>query len=306
MKDKFIIGGGISGLIFKYYNPDFTIIESKKIGGQINSNIGASIRFVFKNYYTERLLKELKINYRLKKLKIRFFYGSSLYGTVSEKLNYFYLKRKLMNNKLAKCLNSPRQNKDSWYYSIDLKRLIEKLSKNIEIINNKVILIDVKNQDITLANYKKFHYKKLVSTIPAHIFRYIAYNSNMNNKFQYLPGTLVISNKVPSNLESFKDDFDILYYCNDDMIFVRVWKQRDIYIYEIPGNHSLEECKKYFEEMNIPILKHDIQRVNLIFTEKIKSIKNILFLGRLANWQGDYFISDIIESSKKYKEEQKC
>ena len=29
MKDKFIIGGGLSGLIFKYYNPDFTIIDDR-------------------------------------------------------------------------------------------------------------------------------------------------------------------------------------------------------------------------------------------------------------------------------------
>lgn len=301
MKDKFIIGGGISGLIFKYYNPDFTVIEAKKIKEQVNFQIGSEIRFLFKNDYTQRLLNDLKIKYELKKLRIRYYYSKLYSHSNVIPLSTLYLKRKLMDNYIHLSTVKPRQDFDARYYSINLKKVIDRLSKDIEIIENKVILIDVEEQNITLANYRKFYYEKLISTIPAHAFKHIAYNAKINNKFQYLPGTLIISDKLPQNLIKYGNKFDILYYCNDDMIFTRIWRQKFNYIYEVPKNLTLDECKKYFEEMGVPILKHDVQRIGLIFTEKINPIKNVLFLGRLANWDSDYFISTSVKEAINYK-----
>jgi hypothetical protein len=123
----------------------------------------------------------------------------------------------------------------------------------------------------------------------------------MNNKFRYLPGTYVVSSMLPDNLKSYSKDFDILYYCHDDMIFNRIWRSGEKYLYEIPGDLSEVECKYYFDEMNISIEKHSIRRINFIFSEKIKSIKDITFLGRLACWNADEFISDSIKKSSTYR-----
>jgi len=304
VKDKFIIGGGISGLIFKYYNPDFTVIEAKDIGGQLNLGFAFKTVFLFDDEVTRSFLTELNIPFETEELKIRYFSDGELKDTVDPVENQKYIAKKLEHArypiKLKPSDLTPRQSNEAKHLNVDMNLIVQKLSTGIEVIKQKVVLADVKNHSITLGNYKKFHYSTLVSTIPAPDFKYMAYSAEMPNSFKYLPGTFVVSPELPPFLKPYADQFDILYYVNDDMIFNRIWKHGDKFLYEIPGDFSEIECKYYLDETGIPIEKHFVRRVNVIFSEEIQPIPDVIFLGRLARWESNEFISDSINKALEF------
>lgn len=295
--------------MFKHYNPDFTLVESKSVGGQLNFEFALRTVFLFDDEYTKNLLEELDMKYNVVDMKIRYFSNGKLKKDVSEKENKIYNAKKIVHAKLpiekivkfSKVV--PRSSMECKYINTNMIELLEKLSKSIEIVNKKAILIDTANKTVTFEDYKKFDYEKLVSTIPAPDFRYIAYNSNIKNQFRYLPGTFVVSSELPLSMREYSDSFELLYYCNDDMIFNRVWKNADKYLYEIPGDLSELECRNFFDEMKVNIEKHFVRRINFIFSEKTKKIKDVMFLGRLACWNADEFISDSIRRAAEFKRE---
>jgi len=301
MKDKFIIGGGVSGLIFKHYNPDFTVIEAKDIGGQLNMGFAFKTVFLFDDELTRAFLDELKIPYETENLRIRYYSRGELKESVDPAENAKYIAKKLEHAKYPITIKQsdlvPRQANESKHLNADMNEIVQKLAVGIEVIKQKVVLADVKNKSITLGNYKKFNYSTLVSTIPAPDFKYMAYNATMSNSFRYLPGTFIVSPNLPAFLKPFENDFDILYYVNDDMIFNRIWKHQDRYLYEIPGDFSESECKYYLDETGIQIEKHFVRRVNVVFSETIKPIPDVIFLGRLARWESNEFISDSIKKA---------
>ncbi len=303
MHKNFILGGGISGLVFKHFNPDFTIIEPSKVGGQLRLHIGDKVRYLFKDQYVKQLLEELNMKHAQKQLKMRYYSRGKFTKTVSSDENHKYVCKKLSIPYVSngcKIDAKVRNDKNSAYYDVNMDNIVAKLAKGVEIINNRVILIDTIGKTITLGNYKKFAYDNLISTIPAPDFRYLAYNSLINSKLRYSPGTLVTIDELPSSLFDYRKQFDILYYLDNDMPFCRVWKHDDKYLVEIPGCWEKWECEKYFEEMGAKVLKHDIQRVYTIFNEEVPKIPNVTYIGRLAKWQSNYFINDAIKDSIEY------
>ena len=59
---KFVIGGGISGLIFAYYNRDYQII-SPDIGGKLRNDYLTSTILLHDTPETKRLISDLKLIY---------------------------------------------------------------------------------------------------------------------------------------------------------------------------------------------------------------------------------------------------
>jgi len=60
MTNKYIIGGGIAGLIFNFYNPEYKII-SPELGGKIKSKAMQNIIYIHATAETKKLLEDLKI-----------------------------------------------------------------------------------------------------------------------------------------------------------------------------------------------------------------------------------------------------
>jgi len=311
-KRKIIIGAGISGLIFKYYNPDYTLI-SPKIGGQIKSKLGTLIVLHDTNE-TRSLLNDLKVPYKSKIIRIGYFYKSEFHNNISKEQ-----KIKIINKKLTHSLFKIGERKEIYklvlsvdsnelkYLECDVNILLKKLIKNTEIIKKKVVLISLKNNYITLSNYDKFYFDSLISTIPAPDFSYLCFDYFFNNKFDYLPSTIISCNEIPSWLIPF--EWDQLYYADGDQIYNRITKAnlykgitiKGKYVLEIAGDLSREECKRLLE---YKIIDYVIQRVSTIFSERIEDLKSINFVGRLAKWQSDYKIQDVIKFSKEFKDER--
>jgi len=301
-KRNFVIGAGISGLIFKYYNPNYTII-SPEIGGQLTMNIKAP-RVLHDTKENKKLLDDLNILYKKKTLKIKYFYNNKLQNTIDKK-NIIRLINKKLSHSLFKLHNnvirdftlSVKNNKLK-YLDCDMDVLIKKLKHNIDIVNKKVILISIKNKYITLSDYTKFYYDNLVSTIPAPDFAYLCFDYNFNNKFLYLPATIVKSKFIATKLNS--KQWDWLYYIDDDEVYTRISKNGDGYIYEISGDLNREEIEKF---LGCDVKDFAIQRVSTIFSEKVDGLKNVKFLGRLACWNHEYKIQDVIKNSMKNENE---
>jgi len=69
VKNNYVLGGGIAGLIFTYFNKNLILI-SKDIGGQFNNNFDLGPRFFHNSYFSRKLLKELNIPIRKEKIKV--------------------------------------------------------------------------------------------------------------------------------------------------------------------------------------------------------------------------------------------
>ena len=82
---KFIIGGGISGLIYGFYNQDFQII-SPDIGGKLKNSYLTSTILLHDTPETKRLLEDLQLDPEPKAQVIRYFYQGKVQENIPANL----------------------------------------------------------------------------------------------------------------------------------------------------------------------------------------------------------------------------
>jgi len=301
MSNKFILGGGISGLIFKYFNPNYNII-SPNIGGQLKKHKNILMTFYIHNSLeTKELLNKLNIKYKEKRLRIYYYYKNKVYSEIDNNLRLKFIRNKMseydydLNSLKIKNLDLSTGTNYLDILDLDINKLIDKLSTDIikaevKLINNnrKFILIKEDNK------LKKLNYDKLISTIPAKAFFNILYNYESNYKLRYLPATYILSKNKPHFVEE-----DAIYYVLDDnLIYNRVQKYGENYVYEITGIPIDEEIENNISN----IIDKEVRYIGLIRDESIDDFRNIKFLGRLAQWDSSIKIQDIIKKAKKIKQ----
>ena len=95
MNGKYVIGGGLSGLIFGYYNPEYTVLTDS-FGGFINNRIARSFIYLHETEATWSLLNDLDVDSFVKELKIAYYHHDT--GLSPEPADGFaedYLPRKI-------------------------------------------------------------------------------------------------------------------------------------------------------------------------------------------------------------------
>lgn len=307
MRNKFIIGSGLSALIFKYYNPEYNIISpDDKVGGQLTAHKQLLTTFYIHNTpETKELLDILKIKYKEKRLKIYYYY----YGTLLENLTVEQ-RIKFIKGKLQECnydsnsvennnLNLSVSNNYLDILDCDVEELIKKLTPkdiiygSVKLINNnrKFFVYQDENKNLNLLKYDM-----LISTIPANQFFNLTYNYKCEYYLNYLPSIFVSSKEKPD----FMNDEDAIYYVLDDtLLYNRVQKYKDKYIYEITGFIEEEEIKKQIKEVD----SFEKRYVGIIKDEDIRNFRYIKFLGRTACWNSSIKTQDIIKFSNEFKNE---
>ena len=91
---KIILGGGISGLLKAYFDPEAVLI-TEQIGGQLSVPFQLGPRYVHVDRYTRRFFSEIKLYPAVRNVRVGFFYKGSLHNTNTEenKKLYFNIRR---------------------------------------------------------------------------------------------------------------------------------------------------------------------------------------------------------------------
>lgn len=294
---KFVIGGGISGLIFAYYNRDYQII-SPDIGGKLRNDYLTSTILLHDTPETKRLISDLKLNLQPKTHIIRYYYKGKLLENIPVNLRETMVAKKLTpwnelkNLKLEIKITDTTLSTNDIYvpvFKTQISKIIRALAKEIKIIKDKVIRI---TPEEIVSEKSRYEYSEIISTIPAPVF-WKLYGQEKNLK--YIPETFVLSSTTP-----IKDPdlhWDLIYFLDKNIPYTRVNKYGgDKYLYEFTGGMSKTEVKKLLPELNILHLFKDPYGIVVTDLNNIPPSK-VRFLGRFATWNHTNKIQDVIKDS---------
>ena len=300
MTNKYILGGGIAGLIAAHYNPDYTII-TPEVGGQLAKSKKLLMTFFIHNHIlTKQLLEDLEIPYKERQIKIYYNYKGQILKEINNKQRLKFISNKICEHDYDKnssnIVDTNLSTQDNFLdvLDTDISLLLKKL-KPTKMINGKIKLINNNRKFMVYLDEKnnliKANYNKLISTIPANDFFYTLYNFNSNYNFRYLPATFVLSSKRPE----FMKENGLYYIYDSNLIYTRVQNYSDNYVYEITGFCDAKEIAKHIED----ILEIEHRYVGILFKEDVDDLKNIKFLGRMAQWDHSIKTQQVIEKAKE-------
>lgn len=298
-KTKFIIGGGISGLIFAFYNNDYKII-SKNVGGKLKNKFMKSTILLHDTPETRKFLSDLG----LKKNKpiaqiINYYYKGELLESSTPVLNEIMTCKKLTScmelddiQHKHNLLDNTTLSYDDCYIPIlevDLNSVIDLLSKEAQCINEKVIKVN-KNEIVT--TNQRYEYYNLISTIGAPTFWKL---NGFERNLKSLPVSFVYSDTPPLKIN--KKDVNLIYFIDSNIKFSRVNRyEKNKYLYEFSGVITPKEIKKFHSEINI--IEYFVDKEGIIFTD-LNNIppEKTRFIGRFATWNHEHKIQDTIRDS---------
>ncbi len=289
---KYIIGGGIAGLIAAYYNKEYKII-SQDIGGQmVSKNVGPRILEV--NQYSKEFLNDLGIKEcPIKIAKIGYKVEGKLVNSISEDLRKkYYIKSRCLHT-AAIVPSSIMSDGKSFieYFDIDWDKVVSILVNSIEKpINGKVSLIDTTNHILKVESdgSEILRYDSLVSTIPAPVFFKIS-NLQPEQELKYVQKVFVVMNEDQIDF----GEFDYIYFPDSAHGYHRISKTGN-------GKASIEyttnkSYKSIIQTWSMYSREHHVIPVGQIQSGKVQEINDILFLGRYASWDHDIKTDDIVK-----------
>ena len=288
-RKNLILGGGISGLIWKFYHPEYEII-TPEVGGVFAKTM---MVWLHDTLETRKLLTDLGWKDPEKysrKAYIGYHYKGWITETLTKEMSRSMIQKKMTDwSKPVDQTFTP----DSFDFStttdktvnylnhldVDLSEVVNKLSTTtITGFVSKITDKSIEYQT-TPGKLISTEYDNLISTIAAPIFWKIY---GQEKAFNYLPITNVIVKRRP---ECFNDKFAMVYY-DENFTFCRISHIKNVYALEFTGELNLPEaerlCGQYDIQDIIPV------KFGRIFEKKEENKppqNNIQFLGRFAEWK---------------------
>ncbi len=292
MNKKFILGAGISGLIYKYYHPEFEII-SPEVGGKILTPGMKNIVYLHATADTEEFLKDVGLAINKKTQLIKYVRNNEIKNEITIVEKIMMIKKKLDDKEFdVKDTNLSTSDYYISIYEIDMLELVKKLTEKINIIKDTVIRI---TSTEIITETTRYEYDEIVSTIPANIFWSLYYEKNTLD-FKSKDITFVLCDIPPKCLENSK--YHLCYFIDENQKYTRVSRRDNSYLYEFTGVFSIEDVKRFLPRNTI-ILSYNVEKNGILYSnEKNIPPKNIQFLGRFSTWQHSYKINDVISFSK--------
>lgn len=306
MKQNYIIGGGLSGLIFQFYHPEFTII-TPDIGGLFKS---AYLAIIHDTSETRKFLTDLGYE-NIEKLHRKSYIGYYTQGWIrdqlSPQLNLLIIQKKMtpwdsaLNKEFKpESLDMSTSRTVNYFNTLDVQphEVIEKLkSKAGEILEGSVIAISdyairVKYSDNAIG---AFSYDSLISTIPAPIFWRIY--GNENKKFPCTPITNVIVDSCP---ELFHDKYDVVYY-DDSVPWSRITHLHDSYAIEFTGNLTDAQIATVLSGVKIKtVVRVPYGRISSV-ADNVPPNDRITFMGRFSQWKYGIVMEHTVKQALEFQ-----
>lgn len=305
MQNKYIIGGGISGLVFQYYHPEYTII-TPDIGGLFAS---AYIAIIHDTSETRHFLKDLGYpnpEKMAKKSYLGYYHNGWVHDNPTQEMRLLTIQRKMSK------WNEP-VNRDFKPESFDMSTsttvnyfrtfnleprevvnaLKEKAGKIIEgfVVSVNDDTIEVKAKDGT---QETLPYDSLISTVGAPIFWKLY---GKPREFPAIPITNVITGERP---KLYHDYYDSIYF-DDSVPFSRITHLQQKYALEFTGVISKDELKSVLPDVKVDeYLVVPFGRISSV-AENEPPNKKITFLGRFAQWKYGIVLEHVVKRTLEYK-----
>lgn len=290
MNKKYILGAGISSLIFAYCNPDYKII-SPQVGGKLTQDLMKKVIYLNETPEAVDFLNKIGVSFTTRTHTIKYCKNGIIQREIYM-IDKMALIKKKMNDPNFEVKDSTLSVRD-YYQSVlkfDWQELIKKLSEKVEIIQEEVVKINEKEIVTSKASYE---YDEIVSTISAPVFWSLYYQPK-NLEFKSVPVTFVLADSVPGILVG--TPFDLLFFIDNKYKFNKINCLDGQYLYEFSGELTQDEVKACLPK-GTTISGYYVDKEGIIITNKDNTPPmNIRFLGRLAEYDHSVKINDIIKS----------
>ena len=294
---ELILGGGLSGLIWSYYNHGTVL--TKDVGGQQGFGIDLGPRFLHKTKHTEKLLSDLHLDTDSRTIRIGYFYDGKMHNTCTGEMTRRYYEKsrgiKLTNEKAVMT-----QGKNSFEaFNIPMSEVLDKLKKmtKCSTVLGEVTGIDLFKNLISI-NDEDIYYDKLVSTIPLPIFYKLA-GIKATEKFISNEVMFVLVNKKNQHMfDHYVNDYDYTYFLDDSSPFYRMTKTDNGLVIEYRTAGMIPYDKATALDFGQVIVKLNSQIVSNDCTKNMK-LNNVRFLGRFGTWNRDYKVDRVTKEAQE-------
>lgn len=281
MSKNIILGAGISGLIFSFFNPDFKIL-TKDVGGQNKNPLPMGVRLLHKNKWNKRLLKKLGIKAKVKTAKIGYWVDCGVENKASRRFRHIYwqVSRQGRGKPNESYLSGGKDKLK--YYDVNMGEIIKKLHEACE---NRIEFIGKRKFDLT-------KYDLIINTIPANVFFKIA---GIKHNFEFLPKTFVYAkNFTPQIIPISLEKYSYVYCAMLGSQLTRISRTKNVFCLEYAGILK----NKVWQEIERMVLS-----VGQIITQKPPYPDNVIPIGRYAEWNDDLLIQDVVKKAIKWRKE---
>lgn len=298
----FIIGGGISAMVFQYYNPSFTII-TPETGGLFGSYIAT----IHDTPETRKLAKDLGIlnpDSLHRKEYIGYYNNGWIQETLTPELQLLLIQKKMSNwNESIDRIFRPESFTMSTAKSVNYMNALDidpsKITRLLKAILPPVIVGTVGKitDEYIEAEGTRHEYDRLISTIPAPIF-WKLYGEP--REFPYKPITNFVTATKPG---VFHDKFHMVYY-DDSVPFSRITHLQGKYAVELTGNMTKQNFQEVYPELGeVDMLHIPFGRIQSVPENKPPNDR-ILFLGRFSEWKFGNTLEHSLMKSLEYHEKE--
>ena len=297
----YILGGGIAGLIYAFYNKSF-IVVSPEFGGQMNNHFPCGPRFLHDNEYSRKFMQDLNLTVKITNIKTGYqlnrteVIDAPLSNSYIEK---YYLKSRGLNSTAGMddtVMSEGKTNFDA--IEVDFNNVIALLTETLKdrLKIGKVIDVNAHSKEILLETGELLSYNKLVNAMPLSIFASVLKDEGINfpnpEEFKSSPVTYIWLKP-----EEFKG-FNYIYVPQPYFKHHRLTFDNKGLIAEWFGFHNKEECLKVYKEKFIDC--HILWNAQIIpYKKKLPELQDIKLIGRYGTWDRKWKTEKVIEEAIK-------
>ena len=325
--ENLIVGGGLTGLIYAFYNKDFKILTDR-IGGQSNAGFELGPRLIQKHEMTTKLLADLGYksfvgwdDYNmmqhqkpviLNTARIEYYEAGRVSSIPSDefRLKYYIKSRCLTGDKIEIPETVMSENKNSIdYYEISHVKLAgvlaEKLKKEQRIFLGRVQQVHLEDK---LINFKPddgdtvtMSFNKLVNTAPFPIFFKLCNPlTKLQEGFEFEPKYFINADKHDFWRYLGNEEYEYIYFADDDLPWHRITVGRTECVIECTGeepyDYFFEMCKKYewdAQHLKVGQIKQSYDTLNIKMNGGDEP-NYVRMLGRYGQWKHEIKTQQVV------------
>jgi len=294
---RYILGGGLSALVYAHYNPEYTVI-TPEFGGFIDSRYGRAFVVLHATDGMRQLFDELGVRSFEKRIQIGYYdqQFEPPYVRISLTSERRFANR-YIGEKLPERFNPGKDLElsapgDSWEALFVDSTIVDALYSSVNseerarvvgIGDNQLIRVDVDTHEETATSFDH-----VVSTLPAPVFEGLV---DVDWSLDKEPTTYaeLPREKVPDRY--LEEPWNLLYTVDDAVEYHRVARN-------MLSSRYYVECLGDTEVYGS--IDSTVNPFGVISNEEIESpFPGISFLGRYAEWEHERRIDHVIEMAKE-------
>jgi hypothetical protein len=294
-----ILGAGIAGLIFAFYNKNFTVI-TKDVGGQMASNFNLGPRYLHYTENAKSFLESLDYPIQRRLIRVGFISDDGWIDNPDEDFRKLYFMKSRNISHLVGYDSTVMNTNKKEFEVIDVdfqdltKRLEEAISKKRFILGDITrIGIERKILDVSTAccGTKRLKYESLVSSIPLNIFYRHLEDDLIKPDLHSYHMTYALVNEEIDDLK----DFDFVYDIRTTTKHHRMTKAKLGIVLDYFGVVNKEDLMRHFVSAYID--SRTLYNCQILPVEKILEFDNIKFIGRYGTWDRSWKTEKVIDEA---------